>query len=384
LAVLAILTGSWFLGRPGQQSTVQAATCWKAEITEQWTNTDLIGSVLRVSVEGKKGLTVLVRSLGSFKTTNTTGTKPEYGPYVAEFAPLSKGNYIIEPEGLGVDYRLWLDGKGYTRIDFRPVPCRPTLTPTPLSPTSTSTPLPRVAATRQPAATSTPTPVPTQPPPVVTGWRGRVAQHLEHLEGRYFATIAVRVIGRPAGQQVEITSQGWGATCTTGTKPEHGPDACEFGALNAGTYRLTPTGLGTFIDVSVGLQDFMLVEFFYTGPPARTRWVGSVAENTSGSEPTEHANSAIAVVVSGRPWHEVELRTDGYSTTCTTGYKPEYGPDACEFGGLRASTYTITPKDLGASVQVTVDGWGWAKVRFDEVSLPPPAKPTATVQPVTP
>jgi hypothetical protein len=110
--------------------------------------------------------------------------------------------------------------------------------------------------------------------------------------------------------------------------------------------------------------------------------VGSVVENTSGSEPTEHANSAIAVIVSGRPWHEVEIRADGYAATCTTGYKPEYGPDACEFGGLRASTYTITPKDLGAGVQVTVDGWGWAKVQFDEVSLPPPAAPTA--KPATP
>jgi hypothetical protein len=111
--------------------------------------------------------------------------------------------------------------------------------------------------------------------------------------------------------------------------------------------------------------------------------VGAVVENTNGSEPTEHANSAIAVIVSGRPWHEVEIRADGYSAICTTGYKPEYGPDACEFGGLRASTYTLTPKDLGASVQVTVDGWGWAKVRFDEVSLPPP-KPTATAVPATP
>ena len=380
LAVLAILIVPMFLGWTGRQSSVQAATCWKAEITEQWTNTDLIGSVLRVSVEGKKGLTVLVRSLGSFQTSNTTGTKPEYGPFVAEFAPLSKGDYIVEPQGLGVDYRLWLDGKGYTRIDFRSIPCRPTLTPTPRTPTST--PLPRSTAIPQPAVTSTPTPAPTQPPPAATGWRGRVAQHLEHLEGRYFATIAVRVIGRPAGQQVEITSQGWGTACTTGTKPEHGPDACEFGALNAGSYRLTPTGLGTFVDVSVDLQDFVLVEFYYTGPPPRTRWVGSVVENTSGSEPTEHANSAIAVIVSGRPWHEVEIRADGYAATCTTGYKPEYGPDACEFGGLRASTYTITPKDLGAGVQVTVDGWGWAKVQFDEVPLPPPAAPTA--KPATP
>jgi hypothetical protein len=381
---LAILIGPWFVGGPGRQFSVQAATCWKAEITEQWTNTDLLGSVLRVSVEGKKGLPVLVRSQGSFKTWNTTGTKPEYGPFVAEFAPLSKANYFIEPQDLGVVFGLWLDGKSYTRVDFRPVPCRPTLTPTLRSSTPTSTPRPLVTATRQPVATSTSTPAAAQRPEPTTGWRGRVAQHLEHLEGRYFATVAVRVIGRPAGQQVEIASQGWGTTCTTGTKPEHGPDACEFGALNAGTYRLTPAGLDTFLDVSVDLQDFVLMEFYYAGPPPRTRWVGSVVENTNGSEPTEHVNSAIVVIVSGRPWHEVEIRADGYSATCTTGYKPEFGPDACEFGGLRASTYTLTPKDLGASVPVTVDGWGWAKVRFDEVPLPPPTKPAATARPTSP
>lgn len=373
LVIFAMLVGSLLVGGVQPQSGVQAATCWKAEITEQWTNTDLAGSVLRVSVEGKRGLLVVVRSRGSFTTSNLTGTKPEYGPYVAEFAPLSKGGYSIEPQGLGLVFGLWLDGKSYTRVDFYPTPCRPTPTASPLA----STP-PRLAtATRQPATTPTPTPATSRPPQPATGWRGRVAQHLVGLEGRYFATIAVRAIGRPAGQRVEIASQGWSATCTTGTKPEHGPDACEFGALNAGTYRLTPTGLGTYLDVSVGLQDFVLVEFYYVGPPPRTRWVGSVVENTSSSEPTEHANSAIAVVVAGRPWHEVEIRAGGYSATCTTGYKPEYGPDACEFGGLRASTYTVTPKDLGTSVQVTVDGWGWAKVRFAEVPLPPPA-PTAT------
>jgi hypothetical protein len=193
----------------------------------------------------------------------------------------------------------------------------------------------------------------------------------------------VRVIGRPAGQEVTIQSTAWNATCKTGTKPEHGPDACEFGALNPGTYRLTPKDLGTHLDLTVGLQDFVLVEFYYAGPPPRTRWVGSVVENTSGSEPTEHVNSAIAVVVAGRPWHEVEIRSEGWSATAKTGYKPEYGPDAAEFGALRAGTYTITPKGLGASAEVTVDGWGWAMVRFDEITLPPPQSAAPSVAPTT-
>jgi hypothetical protein len=196
----------------------------------------------------------------------------------------------------------------------------------------------------------------------------------------------VRVTGRPAGQEVEIRSGGWSAVCKTGTKPEHGQEACEFGALNSGTYRLTPEGLATHLDVEVELGDFVVVEFYETGGDAdvgvgQTRWVGSIVEQTSGDEPTLHSNSAIAVVVAGKPWHEVEIETDGWSTTSETGFKPEYGPDACEFGGLRAGTYTITPKGLGASLQVTVDGWGWALVRFDESVVPVSQPVTLSPQP---
>jgi hypothetical protein len=373
--ILTVLMAPLLLGREGQP-TVQAASCWKAEITEQRTDVDLVGSVLRVSVQGKVGLPVVIRSIGSFQAIGFTGTKPEYGPFVAEFAPLSLGTYYIAPEGLGTVFEVWLDGKNFTRVDFTPLPCAATATPTPRPPTAT--PRVQATATRRAATTAMPTPQPAQPSQPVTGWHGRVAQRLDDLEGRYFATIAVRVIGRPAGQEIEIRSQDWTATCKTGTKPEHGPDACEFGALNSGTYRLTPKDLGTHLDVTVGLQDFVLIEFSYTGPSPRTRWVGSVVENTSGSDPTEHANSAVAVRVAGKPWHKVEIRSDGWSTTCITGYKPDLGPDACEFGGLRASTYTITPQGLDASAQVTVDGWGWAMVRFDEVSLPPP-QPTSPV-----
>ena len=380
LAGLVILSGLWLVAPSGSRSDVQAAACWKAELTEQWTDVDLAGSVLRVSVQGKGGLPVTVRSLGGFQTVGYTGTKPEYGPFVAEFAPLSKGAYFIEPEGLGLVFEIWLDGKSYNRVDFTPLPCAPTSTPTQIP---AATAKPQATATKKPVATAQPTAsaAPTQAPQPAAGWRGRVAQHLVGLDGRYFATIAVRVIGRPAGQEVEIRADGWSQTCKTGTKPEIAPDACEFGALNAGTYTLTPHDLGTSLAVTVGLQDFVLVEFYYTGPAPQVRWVGSVVQNTSGSAPTEYVNSAVAVAVSGRPWHEVEIQSGDFRATCITGYKPEYGPDACEFGGLRAGTYTITPKDLGASAQVTVDGWGWALVRFDQVTIPAPQPPSPSPQP---
>jgi hypothetical protein len=376
LAILAVLL---LAGLGERQPVARAASCWTAGIASQWTDLDLRGSVLRVSVEGKVGLPVTVRSLGGFETVNFTGTKPEYGPYVAEYAPLSKGIYFIEPQGLGIVFQVWLDGRNYTQVDFRPQPCAPTSTPT-LRPST-------VTAVHRLAVTATPTRAPATPTPSTqqaTGWQSRIVQHLEHPPGSYWATIAVRVIGRPAGQDVEIHAGGWNAICKTGTKPEHGPDACEFGGLHTDTYRLTPTGLGVSRDVAVEMGDFVLVEFYQVGGGVSTRWVGSVVKNTSGSTPTDFTNSAIAVIVAGKPWYEVEIRSDGWSTTAQTGTKPDYGPDACEFGGLRAATYTITPKDLGVSAQVTVDGWGWAMVRFDPVSVPAPqptSKPTQTVQP---
>jgi hypothetical protein len=377
---LALWIGWSLLGPSGRQPDAQAASCWQAKITDQQTNLSLAGSVLRVSVQGKAGLPVTVRSMGSFESIGFTGTKPEYGPFVAEFAPLSKGIYFIEPQGLGLTFEVWLTGKDYTRVDFTPFSCAPTATPTPRPPAATAT-RPAAATTTSTKPTAAATPAPIQP----AAWKGRVAERLVEQTGNYWATIVVRVIGRPAGQEVEIRSDNWSTTCKTGTKPEYGPEACEFGALHAGTYRLTPRDLGTYLDVPVALSDFVLVEFYYTGTgETTTRWVGSVSKNTSGNLPTQYVDSAIAVVVAGKPWHEVEIQSGNWSTTCQTGTKPDYGPDACEFAGLRAATYVITPKDLGASVQVTVDGWGWALVRFDAVNVPAPkptSRPTPAAQP---
>lgn len=379
LAVLAILI---LLAAAGGRHGAEAATCWQAKITGQWTNLELAGSVLRVSVEGKGGLPVRVRSQGGFETINYTGTKPEYGSFVAEFAPLSKGTYFIEPEGLGLVFEVWLDGKGYTRVDFVPTACPPTAVPNTPTRTARPTATTKAKATKAAGAAATATPTSTtSAPPQAAGWRARIVERLTGKES-YFSTIAVRVPGRPAGQEVEIRSDPWSETCTTGTKPELGPDACEFGALQAGTYRLTPAGLGAQMDVSVDLHEFVLVEFYYAGPPEIIRWTGSILENSSGSQPTDHYHSAIAVIVAGKPWHEVEIRAGEYQATCTTGYKPEYGPDACEFGGLSAGTYTIRPKDLGASLQITMDGWGWALVHFEGVKAPAPApQPSATPTP---
>ena len=71
----------------------------------------------------------------------------------------------------------------------------------------------------------------------------------------------VRIVGQPAGQLVDITRIGWGARAATGTKPEYGYDACEFGGLWPGTYYLRPEGADVQVAVTMDGQGMAFVEF---------------------------------------------------------------------------------------------------------------------------
>jgi hypothetical protein len=70
---------------------------------------------------------------------------------------------------------------------------------------------------------------------------------------------------------VEIHCGGWSTTALTGTKPEYGDTACEFGALSAGTYTITPQGLGASVTVTVDEGGFALVEFAQLGSGFESR-----------------------------------------------------------------------------------------------------------------
>jgi hypothetical protein len=54
------------------------------------------------------------------------------------------------------------------------------------------------------------------------------------------------------GVPVHINGGGnWSDTCITGTKPEHGPDACSFGGLWSSTYYLQPEGADIEIEIEM-------------------------------------------------------------------------------------------------------------------------------------
>jgi len=107
----------------------------------------------------------------------------------------------------------------------------------------------------------TPVAIPSPTPQPASAWVGSIVRQVSGAgRGISRAAIAVRVVGQ-WGLPVEIRSGEWSTTALTGTKPEYGDTACEFGALSAGTYTITPQGLGASVTVTVDEGGFALVEF---------------------------------------------------------------------------------------------------------------------------
>jgi len=388
---------------PGTPTPV---TEWEVRIVSVTQDLSLAGSVLRVSVVGQVGLLVEVSTPGGWSATGRTGTKPEYGDYVVEFAALQKGNYIIRPQGVDTELTLWLDARSYVFVEFRrregytPVPTpTPTSTPRPVSPT------PITVTPTAPVTTGTPTVAPSPVPTPVTVWSGKVVSNTSAQQyAGYLSTVRVIVEGL-RGLPVEIRSGGWNSTALTGSKPECGAFCLEFGGLSPSIYTIIPGGLGATIDVAVEGGGLALIEFTShlvvpatptptptPGPATPTPtptvvatslspspapsptaapqklWAARLLWNTSGSQPTGGFFSAIQVSVTGLKGLPVEIRSGGWSATALTGTKPRCGEFCVEFGGLSGSTYTITPQGLGINYAVTVDGMGFAAVEFYQTS----------------
>ncbi len=319
------------------------------------------GAILRVTVQGQKGNLVQISTSVGPVTQSTTGTKEELGPDTAEFAPLTPGRYIITPAGLNTSLAVELDWYKTAVVEFRPVSGWPRLTATPV-------PAP---------ATATPTPSPTPTP--LMQWVGVVLRHDKAYQGKVFAAIAVRAEGL-RDLPIALTSGDTTLTCITGTKPEYGDYACEFGGLSPGTYSISAQGLEPVIPVMMGQGDFVLAEFRQDPiPPGPTVWLGRVVRNSSQPWPGNGVSSAIAARVEGRRGQVVSLRSaGGWEAFCDTGSKPEYGDYACEFGGLWPGVYTVSPVGIPAEVRLYVDGVGFAEVAFESSFATATPAPTPT------
>lgn len=374
-----------------------SVTEWEAKVLDFTTNMDLRGTVLRVSVVGKIGLPVEVATLAGWSTTGFTGTKPEYGDYVVEFAALQRGNYVIRPQGVDTELQLWLDGRSYVFVEFRRREGYVPPTPTPTTPPPPSPPPAPVATTvtaTPPVVTGTPSAAPSPVPTPVTVWTGEVVSNTSAQRyAGYLSTIQVVVEGMK-GLPVNVRAGGWNATAVTGTKPECGDFCLEFGGLGPSLYTIAPQGLAATVDVVVEGGGLALIKFTSqlimpaapaptptparatitaspTVPPSPTAtaapqmvWAARTLWNTSGPAPTGGFFSAIQVSVAGLKGLPVEIRSGGWNATALTGTKPECGEFCLEFGGLSGSTYVITPEGLGINHLVTVDGEGFAVVEF--------------------
>jgi hypothetical protein len=341
---------------------------WRGQIVSSTTYaTSGNGSIVRVHVlERVNEPITLTRSDTTLR--GFSGTKPEYGPYAAEFAPVSAGSWIVSLPDLSASVEIETDGYNLVVVEFAPYAAVEATATAQHSPTSTSTPI---------VSTPTPTPSSTLAPTPAVQWVGAVLRHDRPPPGKVFASIAVRVNDLP-DLPVTLTSGDTVLTCVTGTKPEYGDYACEFGGLSSGTYYITAQGLAPVVPVMVGQGDFVLAEFRQEpAPPGKIVWLGRVVRNSSQPWPGSGVSSAIAVRVEGRRGQVVSLRSSGgWETFCNTGTKPEYGDYACEFGGLWPGVYTVSPVDIAAEIRLYVDGVGFAEVAFEPVLVK--ASPTPT------
>jgi hypothetical protein len=116
-----------------------------------------------------------------------------------------------------------------------------------------------------------PTAIPSPTPPPAPVWAGSIVRQVSGAgRGIPWGAIAVRVVGK-WGLPVEIRTGGWSTTALTGTKPEYGDTACEFGALSAGTYTIIPQGLDASVTVTIDEGGFALVEFAPLGAGVESR-----------------------------------------------------------------------------------------------------------------
>jgi len=147
---------------------------------------------IAVRVNGLPDLPISLTS-GDTAITCLTGEKPEYGDYTCEFGGLSSGTYYITARGLTPVVPVMVGQGDFVLAEFRQEPV----------------------------------------PPGQIIWQGRVVSNSSQpWPGTGVSSaIAVRVEGR-RGQVVSLRSSGgWEAFCNTGTKPEYGDYACEFGGL---------------------------------------------------------------------------------------------------------------------------------------------------------
>ncbi len=245
--------------------------------------------VVRCRVKGRSDLPVRLWTTGWEGMVRLTGSKPEYGPDACEFAPLGVGRYNVQPQGADVVAEVNVDGRRVHWVTFTDYGSHETAaqpgaivgtlrrsagsaaavdgrTVQALRPPA-SEPVASAQTTADgtyrleglPAGIYTVQVLEAGPGSamlvqqsdirVESGGQARVDLTLpvsaapllravveDGGPGPGFCVVRCRVVGQP-GRAISLWTWGWGGiTQLTGSKPEYGPDACEFAPLGPGTY----------------------------------------------------------------------------------------------------------------------------------------------------
>ncbi|MCB9077657.1 MAG: hypothetical protein H6631_08705 [Anaerolineaceae bacterium] len=348
------------------------------------------GSIFRVSVQGVVDTPIELRSDDQFIVANS-GTKPEIGPYAAEFAPVTEGTWTVTVPSLDVSLTVSVDNYSLVTIEFVEVA--------------------EAEATQAAVTPATPT------PPGNRAWEGEITSEVIGAGGP-FARLLIKVLEREA-QPVQLSTLSQVInTANTGQKADElGPNTVEFAGLTPGKYIVEPLGLNISLEVELKPDIVTYVEFrpqaapatptptatveatltpigaiattapplpaTPTSPPPPTptvpkpspvpisRWLGVIDERAeAGLEP-----SSIMVKVDNLDQVPVRLRSapDGslVDRRCTTGQGGGLGDDACAFTEVEPGRYVVEPEGFALSLPVVVYEHETVRVRFFDQELAP-------------
>ncbi len=329
-------------------------------------------SVVRCRVQDKPNLAVRLWAEGWEGVVRQTGTKPEYGPDVCEFAPLQPGTYFVEPEGLGVRATVPVDENQVVWVRFFPVieeekpraesvvegtvergAGRTVRLFGPVDRTTTVAEDERFRFDGLPAGEYTLEVVgtPARETGIVLDGTNTVSVHLQVPEPRQ-SVVGGRVVNG-AGLRVVLIGPEEERETRVGED-----ETFVFQELPAGTYTLR------LPEVAIERTDIVLdgtnaVDVTLTVPVA-SEWEVVIEEGGPGP-----GFGVVRCEVRGKVNLPVRLWTHGWEGVVRhTGTKPEYGPYACEFAPLGGGTYFVEPEGLGVRAEVAVDGRSVVWVRF--------------------
>ena len=367
--------------------------------------------VVRCRVTGRPNHPVRLWTVGWQGMTQRTGSKPEYGPDVCEFAPLGAGRYALQPEGVEAAAEVTLDGSRVMWVTYTESAAQParasiiagyvrgpgnggrglTLTgPDAVRTTTTNDDgtyrfdgLPpgiyRVAVDGASVAKDG----------LVLDGQNRLSVDLELPPQS--ASIIRGSIANGAGRRVRLLPA---AGATPAETQADSAGSYRFERLTAGVYSVAvmesapATGVAQQRSgVAVDGDNQAVVDFELPAPPPAWRW--SVEDGGPGP-----GFALVRCRVIGEAGREVRLWTSGWGgVTQRAGSKPEYGPDACEFAPLGPGVYWVEPAGLAAAgepplraeVRLAANRVAW--VRFEppaaavQPAEPPPVQPPAPTWP---